>query len=218
MHPDAIRAYNRIAASSADAPIKKTCTAALLCVGTLPWANEMAPDHTKWAVGSPNHGGNGGLNCWTAVLFWAFQGEAVSAEWVHKYFTKAQAAADEAQRRAPQSPGAGSVAMSGVHEKRLKFRHSAAVESRNFGTILPGRIVFFAVPGRNMSHVALSLGNGDVASCWQVRAHRRAFDYPLMIQGFTHVVSIAVLKEICGGDNCTVHAPDQPFWSYIKNP
>lgn len=182
---------------------KKVMVAAISTIGWLKWDNMMTPDFTKWQVGSPELGGGTGLNCWTAVIYWAFQGGGVSQQALLEYHNRL-------------TPLAGNMtAMNPVFEKLLRYDHSVAVGD---GWPAVGSVLFFSVPDRPLSHVTLSLGDGKSISCWQIRSHPVGMKKPEYSAGFTHVIDNADLRQVCGGPQCTLRATTRPFWEIPMTP
>jgi hypothetical protein len=187
----------RIAANGdLDATTKAVITASLMSVGTLEWGKQDSPS-MEWDA--PRAKPPQGVNCWTAVIYWAYMGGAIDAGNLSTYCGDISQAFKDG----------GNPAKDPVFEKHLRYRWARADLVEH---VEPGSTIFFSVPGRPLSHVVLALGGEDVVSCWQVRSHPAALTHPEISAGTTHIIDIPTLKDICGGAHCTVKATPGGYW------
>jgi hypothetical protein len=179
--------------------VEKVIYAAKATVGTLGYNLNANPDFKEWEVGKfPATK----FNCWTSLLFWAFQGGEVGKGFLLRYgktieLLCTQNESLQAQNLMDEVMGVGSAITLGQQ-------------------VIPvaGSAIFFQTAGKPMAHVVLSDGMGKVIS-------NDPFVSPDTKLGFNHIGAKLVPLETMTAymeknmrPKDVKHTPD-PFWKYL---
>ncbi len=174
--------------------VKKVINAARACIGNLEYDIDYHPDFSTWEIGNI---GSYKFNCWTSLLFWAFQGGEIDKTYLLKY-QKLSRIMNEMEKQ-----GKGETFMAGI------FDSMQAVNLMEHVTPVAGSAIIFQKTGSPMAHVALSDGNGNVIS-----------NDPYYFLGAPGT-KLVPLKKFKGellksniGFNSVKHTPE-PFWTYL---
>ena len=135
-----------------DATTKRVCRIALESVGRLHWANGMvAPAHL--VPGNTLNTQNLGCVCYEAPVAFALMGYALSIHEANTFYALSQG---ENPNAALLNHIYGRLALN-----ILRWQPGA-------GPIPPGAMVFHGDTVQPCRHVTMSVGNGNVVSCWGV--------------------------------------------------
>lgn len=208
-----------IGGSTLDAKTKGFLLAALSSVGNASHGKvyNNAEFH-NWEQGNaemfiPGH--EKGLNCWTAVLFWAFQGGGISKEDMTRYALELKACAND-------DPGKMNGAQNSIMYSMLRANQVIDINEDDHPPA--GVIVFFGDTTwkRPMNHVVASLGGGYVVSCAslfmgvkprvvdQTAALNPTIPYKDLTAGLNH---ISTIKLIADSDPAPrIRVTTKPFW------
>ncbi|OZG72241.1 hypothetical protein BTA51_15980 [Hahella sp. CCB-MM4] len=200
----------RINSSGADSTVKAVCNAALATVGMLQWTKTDIPEFHNWKQRSADvKSTTGGINCWTACLFWAFQGGAINHSWLLKYKT------------AIESYGVTKDYRQKVTPKFMGYEKAVPVGTGNVAP--PGSAIFFGGGELSpMNHVVLSIGDGYCVSTGQAMYKPDLLDKLVKLnsglgiedlyKGKTHIATIEIIRE---GTNFPPKVMKTPgaFWS-----
>jgi hypothetical protein len=216
-----VRFQSAILTGGLDSKTKGFLLAALACcVGSYSHGKCYIPEFNNWERGKSKtyHPGNEtGLNCWTAVLWWAFQGGALSHEELVGYMNELRAvkAKDPGELNQKQS------------EIMYSFMRANQVVDITASDQPPaGVTVFFGDSGwhRPLNHVVASLGEGYCVSCQSLSVgvkvaivNKIAEVNPTMSYEELTVkrrVHISTIKLIAAGGDDTprIRKTPQPFW------
>jgi hypothetical protein len=204
-----------------DPTVKAVCEAALSCVGKYSHGKGYAPSgvqYHNWSTTSSSTSSLEGLNCWTGLLFWAFQGGAIGHDWIVGYET------------APRQVAGQMAKENYVMNSFLCANHVVDIAATD--TPPPGVTVFFGDTGwdRPLNHVALSLGGGLLVSqqslivgvkgsiADRICAMNPNLDKTrLLMERLTHVSSIELIG-LCNEDTPRIRCTTFPFWQLARKP
>jgi hypothetical protein len=165
------------------------------------WGRAGGANCMSWQVGQTE---DSPLTCYSSVVYWAFQGGAISKRFLAQW---------EMVNGLP-----GSHAHNGMGSL-LKVDEAIAPG----GGVPEGCTVFFQTPINPLGHTVLSVGNGMVASCNGVTPPPKFVEETLqdgtiwnkMAKGLYHHVKITDLQEIYKpSEGYTYTALPKPFWEY----
>lgn len=204
-----------------DPTVRSVCEAALSCVGKYSHAKGYAPVAVQYHNWSPTSGSTHsteGLNCWTALLFWAFKGGAIGHDWIVTYEAALQQVAGQMAKE--------NNVMNGF------LCANQVVDIQATDTPPPGVTVFFGDTNwdRPLNHVALSLGGGLLVSqqslivgvkgsiADQICAMNPNLDKNrLLMERLTHISSIQLIA-MCNEDVPRIRCTAVPFWQLARTP
>lgn len=203
-----------------DAKTKGFIIAALMCVGNQSHGKEYIPEFQHWKVGSAKTFGKGGmgLNCWTALIFWAFQGGALEMDTLIGYMSKLRLQAND-------DPG---TQMQAENEIMYSFlRANQAVKIKESDEPPPGVTIFFGDPGwsRPLNHVVVSLGKGYCVSQQSlfigvkgsavneiIKLNPTLNPDDLVSKALTHVSTIKIIANSNEDKDVSIRVTPKPFW------
>jgi hypothetical protein len=169
-------------------------------------------------------GAEKGLNCWTALIFWAFQGGAIEQDTLQGYLS-------ELRSMSNTDPG---TQMQGENEIMYSFmRANYAVEIKETDTPPPGVTIFFGDPGwdRPLNHVVASLGGGYCVSQqslfigvkWSavekiIELNPTINKDDLVPKGLTHISTIGIIANANEDKATFIRVTPKPFWELPRLP
>jgi hypothetical protein len=189
--------------------------AALACVGQYSHGKGYAPagvNYHAWSEKSNSTCSVEGLNCWTALLFWAFKGGAIDSGWIVEY------------QQALQKVAGDMEAENKIMNSYLRANH--AVEIAEDDQPPAGMTVFFGDTNwrRPLNHVVCSLGRGYVVSQQSLMVGVKATiadqiaklnptlaPDELFSKRLTHISTIKLIAT-AGDDKPKIKALKKPFW------
>jgi hypothetical protein len=162
-----------------------------------------------------------GLNCWTAVLFWAFQGGGLSAEDMTRY-------QHELRQCVVDDTSATVNAQNPVMYSML--RANQVVDINEDSEPPAGVTIFFGdTPWkRPMNHVVASLGGGYVVSCASLFMAVKprvveatallnpSIPYDALTKGLNHISTIKLIAD--SDPTPRIRATTRPFWELPRIP
>ncbi len=214
-----------LADKTLDIKTKSFLIAALMCVGQQSHGKSYMPDFNNWEVGSANvhSGAEKGLNCWTAVIYWAYQGGAISKATLTQYLT-------ELRSKSNDDPG---TQMQAENVAMYSFmRANQAVKIAKADKPPPGVTIFFgdSTWKRPLNHVVASLGGGYCVSQQSlfIGVKMSAVDEviklnptintdDLLRKGLTHISSIKIIAE-SNEEQPEIRVTPKPFWELPRIP
>jgi len=132
-----------------------TPVASALLEGTRKWKNPTDNDFFEYFYLNTGPGPRSTastMNCWESIIYAAFLVNAVSADWVKKFYTDAFAAPDV---------NAAIWTLLGWTPALPVYKAAGPAQPRT------GQLVFYYTPGSPYpGHVAIYMGNGQVMSLW----------------------------------------------------
>jgi hypothetical protein len=148
--------------------------------------------------GAPN-----GFNCFSAVVWWAFQGGAISRRWLRTYWAHPL-----------------------THERCAELLKVDQAAAASAASVPPGLTTIFQQSGNVLGHTVLSIGAGRCVSHNSVspgampKEQREEANqdegsvWYKMVAGIPHEITLVDLKKIYAPPGYDLKAVPQPFWEY----
>ena len=207
---------------------KCVIVAALSCVGAHSHGKSYMPETNNWKEGSGKvfSGAERGLNCWTAVLFWAFQGGALGKEELNSYVA-------ELRSKQNDNPGTQMQAENEVMYSFLRANPTYLNTINETDKPAPGLTIFFGDPAwqRPMNHVVLSLGGGlcvsqqslsigvKMAAVDKILPLNPGIDFTSLVgKGLTHISSIEIIANSNDDKAAKICVSKKVFWEQPRLP
>lgn len=180
--------------------VEKVIYAAKATVGTLGYDLNANPSFNEWEVGKYPATY---FNCWTSLLFWAFQGGEVSKGFLLRYGQTIKLLIQQNQSLQAQNLMDEVMAV------------GSAVPLTDHVIPVAGSAIFFQTNGKPMAHVVLSDGLGKVIS-------NDPFVSPDASLGLNNVgaklVPLQTMRNFLQQNmrpTAVKHTPN-PFWTYLN--
>lgn len=197
-----------------DKKVIGTVTAALKTVGKEKHGKGYAPSGVgfqHWGKRSGDRCCNEGLNCWTALIWWAFTGGAIDQSTINQYSSELKAVASDME------------AENHIMYSFLRANQTVDIAKDDKPPI--GRTIFFGDPAwkRPTNHVVLSIGGGYVVSqaslfmgvqmsaVNKIAALNPTIKFEDLVGGLTHISRIDYIAEGAGGGD-RIKMTTSPFW------
>jgi hypothetical protein len=197
-----------------DKKVINTVAAALATVGKEKHGKGYAPSGVEfqhWTKRAGNRCCQEGLNCWTALIWWAFTGGAIDQSTINEYASELRAVAADMEAE--------------NHIMYSFLRANQTIDIASTDKPAPGRTIFFGDPGwkRPTNHVVLSIGGGYVVSqaslfmgvkpsaINKIAALNPGIPFNDLVGGLTHISRIDYIDEGAGGGD-RIRMTTKPFW------
>ena len=208
-----------------DVKTKGFLAAALNCVGNFSHGKCYIPEFNNWEQGNPDayltpH--EKGLNCWTSVLFWAFQGGALPRDQLVGYLS---------ELRAVKSDDPGELNQQQNVIMYSFMRANQATDITEDDQPDPGLLVYFGdtLWKRPLNHVVASLGGGYCVSSQslfvgvkgsvvtEIAKLNPTIPQMALFNGLIHISTIKLIAN--GGDDAPrIRVSPAPFWELPRLP
>jgi hypothetical protein len=206
--------YDAIGGKSAN----EVALTAIACLDKMPIYDNSAGSikFLDWEVGAYSDGNEPQMNCYTAVVYWAFHGGAISYKWLHKYSLASKTLGEN-------DPGKAQQAMAGL--LKAGRRIEAKANSSGKYDIPVGSTIIYETIYNPLGHTVMSDGKGNCISHNSVRELpggptgdlAKGIGDDLMMKlagGRAHVLPVDIYQQIYPPKNgklyTLVYYP--PFW------
>ena len=172
-----------------DKKVINTVAAALATVGKEKHGKGYAPSGVEfqhWTKRAGNRCCQEGLNCWTALIWWAFTGGAIDQSTINEYASELRAVAADMEAE--------------NHIMYSFLRANQTIDIASTDKPAPGRTIVFGDPGwkRPTNHVVLSIGGGYVVSPQSARGTPQQMNEPFDIILNLHLTEKATILSETG--------------------